>query len=357
MTSSIATFNKDLSNLIGFLERRSKTDDLFLILKGLNLVQLTGYDIIDDYLKNRSIDKVFTYRLFVITLYGMVEKYVEDSIKEYVKIQCSLYGSYSNFPAKIKDGHPLLAINLTTKLHYPKNKHISVENIVEFLHKGINLKEPILIPESFLQNGGNYRHEEICKTFLNLDLQLASNLHRYEPLYSHLLREYKDTAHSELFYNKSINKLVDERNHIAHGGSIDVILDIPEMKKLCGDINRYIKAINNLLSDKINEIRYEVISTSEFHSKELCKEKTVIIPTLNDMAICKGDKIIARRSGGHFPQYIIHTISNIQIDGFNTDFVNCDFNREVGLELAPATGKNCKYKFMIKRSVAKALPV
>ena len=250
-----------------------------------------------------------------------------------------------------------MAIRLINKLSYSKYNHLKLEYIIDRLNQGLNNNRATLIPESFLQNGGNYRHEEICKMFNNLGIELETTLYKYEPLSSYLRNKYHDDKHANLFFDNTINRIVVERNTIAHGGQQGInLLDTHDMQEIANEILLYVKSLNNLLTDRKHELLYELNPLKEFESNELYMKSTVIIPKLKNIALCKGDKIIAKRSGKICPQYSIYSIKNLQIDGFNSEFVNCDTDREVGIELDSATRKNCKYKLMYFRAPLKLLP-
>lgn len=348
MVSAIATFEKDYTELIEFISRSSDIDKLFSRLKCMGCPKIKEEAIIEEYLRNRTAQKSYIYKLFIIILYGALEQYVEDVIKEYTSSCCDICSEYENLPEKIKNEHSKLAISLAGKLSYSKYSHIKIEDIVRALNQGLNDNIAVVVPESFLQNGGNYRHEEICRMFHNLDIDINSCLHQYEPLASNLLSKYNDDKHSDLFYNNRINRVVTERNTIAHGGHQGInLLDITEMLETAEDVRSYVLTLNNLLTDSKNELLYNFKQTVEFDSDELYKNDSVIIPELNGVSISIGDKIIAKRSGKVYPQYNLHSIKNIQIDGRDVKFVSCNRIREIGIKLDPPTKKNCRYKFLI----------
>ena len=356
MVAAITTFEKDLIDLIKFIVQSRDMDELFSKLKTINH-PINNEKIIETYLKNRTLHKTYIYKLFVIILYGLLEQYVEDAIKEYLNKCCDVCSDYKNLPKKIKDGHGAMAIRLICKLSYPKYNHLKFEDIISRLNQGLNNNLATIIPESFLQNGGNYRHEEICKMFDNLGIELETTLHKYEPLSSYLLNKYHDDQHANLFFDNTVNRIVVERNTIAHGGQQGInLLDTRGMQDIADNMLTYVKSLNNLLTDKINELLYELNTLDEFESDELYKKSTVIIPKLQNVALYKGDKLIAKRAGKAYPQYCIYSIKNLQIEGFDSEFVNCDIYREVGIELDSPTRKKCKYKLLFFRAPLKLLP-
>lgn len=356
MHTAIATFEKDFIDLIGFISRSNDIDQLISKLKTIENPEINQDKIIEAYLINRASHKTYIYKLYVIILYGLLEQYVEDAIKEYLTNCCDLCPDYRKLPKKIKDSHGTMAIRLIDKLSYPKYNHLKIEYIIDRLNQGLNNNMATIIPESFLQNGGNYRHEEICKMFNNLGIELETTLSKYEPLSSYLHNKYHDDMHANLFFDNTINRIVVERNTIAHGGQQGInLLDTNEMQEIANEILLYVKSLNNILSDKKYELLYELTPHEEFESNELYKKSTVIIPKLQNIALYKGDKIIAKRHGKVYPKYSIYSIKNLQIDGFNSEFVNCDTNREVGIELDSTTRKNCKYKLLLFRAPLKLL--
>lgn len=145
--------------------------------------------------------------------------------------------------------------------------------------------------------------------FDNLGIELETTLHKYEPLSSYLLNKYHDDRHADLFFDNTVNRIVVERNTIAHGGQQGIdLLDTRGMQAIADKMLTYVKSLNNLLTDKINELLYELNTLDEFESDELYKKSTVIIPKLQNVALYKGDKLITKRAGKAYPQYCIYSI-------------------------------------------------
>ena len=347
MDSAFSTFDKDYNGLIQFITRSEDINSLISKLSTCTYPEIKGDKVITNYLEHRATHKTYIYKLFVIILYGMLEQFIEDVIKEYIKECCTICSDFNKLPDKIKQNHHNLTFELVKKLHWPKYNHLQLGNIIHSLNQGINMNIATIIPESFMQNGGNYCHDEICKTFSNIGIDIKL-LEKYDPLADYLNKIYGDNKHANLFFDSSINRIVTERNTIAHGGQQGLnLLDTNGMQNLATELYHYAKSVNNLLTDKIYELIYDSNPLEEFESDELLKNRTVIIPKLKNILLRKDNKIIAKRSNGLYPQYFIHKIINLQIDNFNCDSVNCENTpREVGIELDIPTKKNCRYKMM-----------
>ena len=351
MTAAISTFERDYRELLEFVKRSFGIDKLFARLPRTKYTKAeltdTEQKIVEEYLDKRANQKIFIYKSFIIVLYGLLERYIEEAIKEYVTACCRICSDYDKLPDKLKEVHKDLAIELVGKLSYSKFSHIKIEQVVNILNQGLNNNIAVVIPESFLQNGGNYKHDVICRMLNNLDIDVKTLLHKYNPLASNLDSKYKDEHHYNLFYENCINRIVTERNTIAHGGQQAVNLpDEEEMLSMAADMRDYVLSINHILVDFKLKLMYDLNTSATFKSNELYRAGTVIIPQLEGMSVSIGHKIIAKRAEHVYPQYNVYTVKNLQINDQNVSFVSCNSSREVGIELDSYTNKNCTYKFL-----------
>ncbi|NJS10064.1 MAG: hypothetical protein HC789_06595 [Microcoleus sp. CSU_2_2] len=88
----------------------------------------------------RTERRVFEYKAAIISLYGLLEKYIETWIKEYFDSLCSLICDYQNLDEKIRDNHfelSLKLINTITTRDIVKYQHLTKEEVLRKLNNCI----------------------------------------------------------------------------------------------------------------------------------------------------------------------------------------------------------------------------
>ncbi|NJO02402.1 MAG: hypothetical protein HC880_12580 [Bacteroidia bacterium] len=82
--------------------------------------------------------KIFEYKAIVISLYGYLEKFVEDLIVEYLSALNSIVDNYSDLPNQIKNTHFDLSAKLLQNLGLAKYANRTTkEEIIRKLHSCI----------------------------------------------------------------------------------------------------------------------------------------------------------------------------------------------------------------------------
>lgn len=207
-------------------------------------------------------EKEFRYRSNIISLYGAFEHFIESIITEYIKSIQEYTASFKEWNGKITNNYFELWKKLHSKLSYPKYNFITEKSMVENIYEVIRNNKSELIPECFLQNGGNYKSSIICDMFNKIGIENINDLViKYEPLQSYLIEQYQDYQGLALIkkelYLQNLNELVERRNEIAHGSSSDNIIDNELFKSILNFIDSYAETIDNFLTDKVCEKQWQ----------------------------------------------------------------------------------------------------
>ncbi|BAZ82224.1 MAE_28990/MAE_18760 family HEPN-like nuclease [Sphaerospermopsis kisseleviana CS-549] len=268
----------------------------------------------------RTDKRIFEYKASIISLYGLLEKYVEIWIKEYLDFLSSVVPEYTQIDEKIRDNHfelSLRLINTITSRESAKYQHLTKEEVLKKLNDCIvNPTKYQINTDAFVLLSGNLKHNKIVELFNKLNLDLNNELLKNEELNNEIGLNQNSISRIEkdILYNK-INDLVERRNQIAHGSEeVDDLLSISELEPYIQFLEKYCQAIFETLFEQV--IKEESIHTFQqvenvikiFVSKVLAFE-------IEDYTIKVGDMLIIETKEGRFYKKPILTI---QLD--NTEY-------------------------------------
>jgi len=264
----------------------------------------------------RTDKRIFEYKAAIISLYGLLEKYIETWIKEYLDSLSKLVPNYNELDEKIRNNHfelSLKLINTIISRESAKYQHLRKEELLR------NLNTCLVSPtnyqintEAFVLLSGNLKHNKIVEIFKLLNLDLNNELIKNESLNNEVGLQANEITRTEkdIVYNK-INELVERRNQIAHGSETSVeILGISELEPYIQFLEVYCQAIFETLFEKI--IKQESIHTFQkiekvvkiFSSKILAFE-------IENYTIRVGDMMIVENAEGRLYK---KPILQIQLD-------------------------------------------
>lgn len=323
LSSSIIEFT---NSIIKLKEHLSSIDSKEKILEYISMQQIP--DCIADSVRQlkdaRSEEKVFNYNANVISLYGYLERYIENVIKEYVRALNTIETDFSRLPGKVQKSYFDIIKNLHGKLAYPKYNHFREKHLVDSLYHSLSEQSVDLIAEAFFKNGGNYRYDIIKECIDGLGLQNFNLLYKYPALNDYFVskRNIKDIEQAEvssLYY--LLNDLVDRRNDIAHGETntdlltSDIFIDYIEFLEIS------VNSINSFLNDALLEVQWSNCPNKTFKPYRCFGEKKVIAVNELGCVFSKGDKLIAARPHGHFPRYTYLSVESMELNHMPVD--NC----------------------------------
>jgi len=258
---AIRDFNESVSALRKHLEYTSTIKKIFSQSK-----RKSSKNII----KQSTDEKIFEYKTIIISLYGTYEHCIESMIQEYIRTLSSIVDSFDGYPEHIKKYY--IDCWKTTHTHlengHSKYSHLDEEEMVENLYETIKKRKNVLLPECYVPIGGNYRHKVVKDTMSKLGLNgIFDNIKKYSPLANRFLMEGKNDSDSSIIYS-IIDDLVDRRNEIAHGGTIDNIISEDEFKNILDFVSNYIESIGSFLQDNLVKIEWEFKNNIPLFSSE-----------------------------------------------------------------------------------------
>ncbi|PEU23148.1 hypothetical protein CN526_23065 [Bacillus wiedmannii] len=236
----------------GIIKHRKLFKDIREYEKSNGLLEQIFIDEVKDLLNEsvRLSNKVFEYNSIIISLYGILENFIESLIKEYIQFLNDSIPKYNDLPQEIKKNHYEFSANLINNLKLPKYKDITTkELIVSNLYSCSNclgMKEYKINLDAFTHHTSNFRSQSVNEIFKNVGISnITSSILRNKNFKIYMEEEGIESG--EEF--STLNDLAERRNRISHGSEESDILDIVELI-------RYIKYIKKL-AHSLNFVIYE----------------------------------------------------------------------------------------------------
>lgn len=313
---SLENFTREINQIREYLKHIQYVNDVsaYAVLETDNEQIRNLLNTLKEHDRSFRTDKrIFEYKASIISLYGLLEKYVELWIKEYLDSLSNVVPEYNKIDQKIRDNHfelSLKLINTITSRETAKYQHFTKEEVLKKLNDCIvNPTKYQINTDAFVLLSGNLKHNKIVELFNKLNLDLNEELLKNEELKSEIGLNQNTISRIEkdILYNK-INDLVERRNQIAHGSEeVDDILSISELEPYIQFLEKYCQAIFQTLFEQV--IKNESIHT--FQKVENVIKifgNKVLAFAIENYTIKVGDMLIIQTKEGRFYKKPILTI-------------------------------------------------
>ncbi len=349
---SLENFKRDLNQIEEYLKHIQYVNDL------------TAYAIIDTdngqikELLNRlkehdrsfsTYKRIFEYKSSIISLYGLLEKYVEIWIKEYLDSLSKVVPEYNQVDEKIRINHfelSLKLINTITTRESAKYQHLTKEEVLKKLNECIvNPSNYQINTDAFVLLSGNLKHKKIVELFQYLNLNLNDELLKNEDLNNEIGLDKDTMAQTDKddLYNK-INVLVTRRNEIAHGSEILDILGISALEPYIQFLEKYCQAIFQALFEQL--IKQESIHTFQKIEKVIQVYSSKILTfEISSYTIKVGDMLIIKTQENRFYKKPILTI---QLDKEDYQELTITEKTNIGVSVEPKIKDNQTF-YIVKK--------
>jgi RiboL-PSP-HEPN len=290
----------------------------------------------EHHIKFRNSRKKFEYKASIISLYGLLERYIETWIHEYLGSLCKLIDSYGRLDEKLRENHFDLSVKLIaiiTSRENAKYQHLSKEIIINKLHDCISNSDSYSInPEAFTIFSGNLKHKRIVSLFETINISLNSELkiNKTLQLYFQSERQISNIASlsTENLFN-TIDDLVERRNQIVHGSDISDILDISALEPYLRFLEKYCQAVFEILGKEI--IKQESIHKLRKITKVInVFNNSILAFEIENKTIRVGDSLIIETVDGDFCKT---SILSIQLDNQSYPEIEIVDKRQIGIKV------------------------
>lgn len=214
--------------------------------------------------------RIYSYQNSIISLYGYLERFIEDVIVEYLKGISAACPEYDQLPASIRKNHLGLSMDLITKIQKIKGWSATdrkarlsdaVSNMNHFLSEQ---GEPKINYDAFISHTANFRYDTVHEIFSKIGIDsISRQCLADEKLVLEICERNgldAETSHKTLLSSMTaeLDDLAQRRNEIAHGVRLDEI-ESPELtRSRIMLISSYVCAIAGVIERHANQYIYEV---------------------------------------------------------------------------------------------------
>lgn len=345
--SSIENFKEDIERIRAYLKYIEYVNTILSnIPSGTNLSETQSLSLSQPARPIFNTDKkIFEYNAIIISLYGIIERYVERFVKEYLELLSQVVPNYNELDDKLKDKHFELSIKLITIISNrdsAKYQHITKEIVLKQLNSCVeNTTDYKINADAFvLLSSGNLKHNKITELLLQINISLNNELQRNEKFVAFLKEagygEQLALVNPETLYFK-LNDLVERRNEIAHGADrTDNILNINELQTYIDFSEQYIHAIFEILREMFIKNESEHLFRKIENVKGIAGD-TILGFEIEDSTIQVGDKLIIQTAENRFLE---KTILDIHLNGVSHKILNIKNKTVVSIKVSPKIKKN-----------------
>lgn len=342
MKKAFLTFQAELDGLLDFLDSVESEDSLLQGILGENVDEadpiVTNAQAIVRSSTNR---RRFVHCQAIIVLYGALERFVEDAIREYVVEARRLCSTYEELPKTIREKHAELSIEYLHRLKEGKVSEVEegeLHRAISRLNSTIQAQPGFLLNDrAFALRNANASVERIRQLLSNIGVPLplqtllrtASYRTGYVELYGTEPEHGDDTAVRRNF--SKVDALVAMRNQIAHGVvDLDNIEDVDLLRERALDLRNFVVSVADLM--EMHFVQYccqEHISRSLSAPIAVYNNEIVCVEFL-DGEIKVGDVVVLPMPDGDVR---FASIQSIQVDNSDVASVTGQVGTALGFKV------------------------
>lgn len=264
MFDSVDRFTKKIDGLLKYIEYEEKLVELFKAEASSGDNTPLNSFITTIYTTNEQNKKQFNYNSIIVSLYGALERLVEDLAKETVEEINSIVPKYKQLSTKIRNVHLDLSMDLIKK--YKRHNKESLEKNIKTVLTNLNScisknREYQLNSKAFTLHTANFRFLSINDLFTNIDFervcqraavdaglrQALCNLNDSNTSQSSILEKYLTTA---------LDDLAERRNEVSHGAVSTDIESLELLKQRVELIQFFGKALAKVLESDLIKLKW-----------------------------------------------------------------------------------------------------
>lgn len=355
MKSSLQTFELGLNNLVAYLRGTDSENRLLdsLAVKGIEILGIDVQQLIEEVRAAHVSRKQYIYAVSIVSLYGLLERYIDSVIEAHVNQLARIVESYVKLPEAIVDRHVVRSMELVKAISEDRfrGESVKVGHVIANLHSCLSGVDNFQTNgAAFVLHRGNLTLAKIGD-FLS-DIGVESHLRRISITSSMLsclnilyperdIRAVADQDLPGLF--EPIDNLVQRRNEVSHGViDIDDLQSVDLLNKSCNFVGCYVRGLHDLLLQEEAKA-YVTSAKAALLGKPLeVFDNRIVCFEISSGTLAVGDLIIARTGDSGEPFRFGHVVQ-IQIDGQSQGSVSLVSARKLGLEVTFRAKVNYDY--------------
>ncbi|MEZ0484521.1 MAE_28990/MAE_18760 family HEPN-like nuclease [Fibrella aquatica] len=356
-STSIEDFRVEINQIREYLKHVEYTNavigDAISSSQAVNVFQ--SLQILIDHDNSFKTDRrIFEYKAIVISLYGILEKYIEIWVKDFLTYLSTVVLSYDEISDVIRANHFDLSIKLISSItsrDFAKFQHLDKETVLKNLNQCLqNKKNFSFNSDAFILSSGNLKHVKVVELIKGINININDKLIKDIELTTYL-KAYLQVANlsdlgPETLY-AVINDLVDKRNKIAHGSEVvNDILSLSILIDYIDFVSEYCNAIFRSLDEEIIKIesttRYDEVAAEKVVN---VFDKSILALELENYTININDTIIVKTSEN---RYFKRKILELQLDSVQRRRIRVTTSLKIAIKVEPRIKVNQTF-FIVKR--------
>ncbi len=347
-----------------FLKRMNEIEkNLELVnYKGKFLIEIkknkdTELKEVKEYIRlvEETYNSVMEYNALIISIYGCLENFIDDLLKEYLMYLEKIHAKYENLPSKMKEVH---VKNIGDFLQNSQrfSKELDVTQVIRKLYSCFSDGKYNLNYEFILRHGGNLKIDKICELFNNVGIEnLREKIWKSEEFIEYFKEEnqFENYGKAEEFIKKKNDKnalfviledLIERRNIVAHSWGDEQRVSLEEIKN---KILKFIKVLcyilyNIVLFHYIRELlRNDKLEKCEVEKIKIYKNEILCFTGI-ERNFKKNDFIYITSN----KEEKILKIENIRCKDRDYDNVDIEKKCVICIKLSGRIGENQKFYFL-----------
>jgi hypothetical protein len=205
-----------------------------------------------EHFRSKNNKALYNYNTIIISLYGYLERFIEDLIAEHLEQLSSVVKTFTELPGPIQANHLTLSLELSRRIDYQRNVYaVRPEDIIAKLHACYATPDEYQLNlQAFTQHNANFRQTIVNDTFSKCGImQVGQCLRRSEQFLTYLKNEDSErdvalylAAEDDIVFFR-LNDLANRRNDVAHGTPVDEILSRDILRTYVDFIEAYAEGL------------------------------------------------------------------------------------------------------------------
>ncbi len=291
----------------------------------------------------------FDYKGIIISLYGILEQYVERLLAGYCTHLTRIVPTYAELPTVLQTSHLELSFSMMGRLEQPRYRGVfTSEELVSNLHSCLSGASPFVVNvEAFTHHTANIRYEVVDMVFNRVGIAGITQRLRHFPRFRAYLegqyqsRDIASIPAKEMF--AVIDDLAERRNEVAHGNPIQLLSNA-----ILLDYLAFVREFGHALCDAAGSasLEYAVRHSGAALGKPIAVYNNAIVCfDITTGSISRGDTLVAQTDSVHRP-YLFGQIEEIQVDNVPVGSVTPPPAAKVGVKV-PYKAKSAYSYFLV----------
>lgn len=305
--------------------------------------------------KNIVVKKQFDYRSLIVSIYGVLEQYLDSLIVEYVENVNQLAVSTNEIPDEILKHHLNLSFELIEKVRHSSYRgRDTVESIVEGLHScNLNNQSFRLNSSAYANRKANYRPDIITQMFSRIGisdiLHSVIKLPEFQEDVDAIFPDLNVSTQDTKTVFRLLDDLAERRNDVAHGNSSDV-LSIELIKETLQLIEASIRAIHKVTNRALLPIYQK---KAVFTSPPIAVyDHSIVCIEIFGCVVESGDMLVAFTADQNLRSYRSCIIDELQVNGKSIARVDAiSSTAKVGIKVQFHAKDNYEYSIVPKSHI------